>query len=184
MRRAWLGLVLALGIVAPALTQEVSQPLPQATPVLTLDKERVFRESISGQRIEAAIAAENEALAAENREIDAALEAEERDLTDRRPTLGVAEFEALAEAFNTKAVDLRETQIAKAKALERKRDEERQAFFQSLVPVLGAIMRDAGAFVILDDAAVLVSFDRIDITTEAIARMDAIADVAPAPVSP
>ena len=182
--RGVLGLVLVLGLAGAASGQEVSAPLAQATPILTLDKERVFAESAAGQAVEAQIAAENEALAAENRQIDAALEAEERDLTERRPLIGTSEFQALAEAFNTKAVGLRETQVAKAKALERKREDERQKFFQSLVPVLAAIMRDAGAFVILDDQAVLVSFDRIDITAEAILRMNATTVVTPTDPAP
>ena len=182
--RGLLGLVLVLGLAGAASGQEVSAPLAPATPILTLDKERVFAESAAGQAVEAQIAAENEALAAENRQIDAALEAEERDLTERRPLIGTSEFQALAEAFNTKAVGLRETQVAKAKALERKREDERQKFFQSLVPVLAAIMRDAGAFVILDDQAVLVSFDRIDITAEAILRMNATTVVTPTDPAP
>ncbi len=182
--RGLLGLVLMLGLAGAASGQEVSAPLAPATPILTLDKERVFAESAAGQAVEAQIAAENEALAAENRQIDAALEAEERDLTERRPLIGTAEFQALAEAFNTKAVGLRETQVAKAKALERRREEERQKFFQSLVPVLAAIMRDAGAFVILDDKAVLVSFDRIDVTAEAILRMNAATGATPPVLAP
>ena len=184
MRGLWLSAVFAVVLAGAGLAQELSQPLPPATPVLTLEKERVFRESAAGKALEAAISAENDALAAENRKIEAALEAEERDLTLRRPSLGTAEFQALAEAFNTKAVGLRDAQVAKAKALERKREEERQKFFQSLAPVLGEIMKDVGAFVILDDKAVLVSFDRIDITDEAIRRMDALAKPAPTPTVP
>lgn len=183
MRRAGLicAVLIGLGAGGQIRAQEVSPPLVQGTPILTLDKERVFAESLAGRALEAAIAAENAALAAENRKIDAALEAEERDLTAKRPTIAAGEFQALAEAFNTKAVGLRETQVSKAKALERRRDEERQKFFQSLVPVLGEIMGDAGAFVILDDKAVLVSFDRIDITDEAIRRMDALGAAPAAP---
>jgi Skp family chaperone for outer membrane proteins len=173
MRRLWLSVALALGMVGSGLAQDVSPPLAPATPILTLDKERIFRDSIAGQQVEAYITAENEALAAQNRNIDAALETEERDLTKRRPLLAAEEFQALAEAFNTKAVGLRDAQVSKARALQRKRDEKRQEFFQSLVPVLGEIMQDTGAFVILDDSAVLLSFDRIDITDEAIRRMDA-----------
>ena len=88
MRGFWAPLVLTLGLWGPALGQEVSQPLAPATPVLTLDTDRVFLESSAGKALEASITAENEALAAENRKIDAALEAEERDLTEQRPKLG------------------------------------------------------------------------------------------------
>lgn len=166
----FLAAFLALGGAGAA--QEIVQPLPRGAVVLTLDQERLFRDSLAGQAIEAAIAGENAALAAENRKIDAALEAEEQDLTTRRPALSPTEFQALAEAFNKKVEGLRDAQAAKAKALERKREEERQKFFQALVPVLGAIMRDAGALAILDNKAVLVSFDQIDITAEATRRMD------------
>lgn len=183
MRRLAAVLALGLGVFGPAaLAQELAQPLPRGIAVLTLDKERIYRQSRAGAEIEARMQAENEALAAENRSIEAELEAEERDLTLRRPSLGVAEFQALAEAFNTKAVALRDAQLAKARALERKREEERQKFFQALVPVLGEIMNEFGAVVILDDKAVLLSFDAIDATDEAIRRMDALSlSGAPAP---
>lgn len=172
MRAAAAFLAAVMALAGPGLAQEAAAPLPRGAVVLTLDQERVFRESLAGQAIDAAILAENDALAAENRKIDAALEAEEQDLTDRRPALGPTEFQALAEAFNVKVEGLRDAQASKAKALERKREEERQKFFQALVPVLGGIMRDAGALAILDNKAVLVSFDQIDITAEATRRMD------------
>lgn len=167
---ALLAAVLALG--GQGFAQVAAKPLPRGAVILTLDQERVYRDSVAGQAIEAAIAAENDALATENRKIDAALGAEEQDLTTRRPELSPTEFQALAEAFNLRVEGLRNAQQSKAKALERKREAERQKFFQALVPVLGAIMRDAGAFVILNNSAVLVSFDQIDVTAEAIGRMN------------
>lgn len=178
----WLAAALAigLGLLAPAAAaQEVSQPLQPALNLLTLDKERVYRQSLSGARIEAQFQAENEALAAENRKIEAELEAEERALTERRPSLGVPEFQALAEDFNARTVALREAQLSKARALEQRREAERQKFFQALVPVLGEIMQQLGAVVILDDKAVLLSFAGIDITDEAIRRLDALEQPAP-----
>jgi Skp family chaperone for outer membrane proteins len=183
MRLIW-SLALAFALVSPVQAQEAAPAASLATPVLTLDKQRLFSESEAGRAIETQITAENDALAAENRKIDAALEAEERDLTARRPSLSAEEFQALAEAFNTKAVGLREAQESKAKALERKREELRQNFFKSLGPILGEIMAELGAFVILDDQAVLVSFDRIDITDEAIARMNALGLANTPPTAP
>ncbi len=180
MRRLAAALAIGLGLLAPAVpAQELSQPLQPAISLLTLDKERVYRQSLAGARIEAQFQAENEALAAENRKIEAELEAEERELTARRPSLGVPEFQALAEDFNAKTVALRDAQLSKARALEQRRDAERQKFFQALVPVLGEIMQQLGAVVILDDKAVLLSFDGIDITDEAIRRLDALEQPAP-----
>lgn len=178
MRRLLAAVAIAVGLCGPAAAQETVQPLPRGSAVLTLDKVRVFRQSLAGQQIEAAIDRENEALAAENRQIEAELETEERALTDQRAMLEVAEFQALAEAFNTKAVALRAAQLGKARALEQRFEAQRQGFFQALVPILGAIMQETGAAVILEDKAVILSLGRIDITGEAIRRMDA---AAPAP---
>jgi Skp family chaperone for outer membrane proteins len=50
---------------------------------------------------------------------------------------------------------------------------ERQRFFEAAVPVLGDLAREAGAVAILSRQAIILSFDRIDVTDAAIARLDA-----------
>ena len=179
-------LALGLGLGGPALPQTVAADAapPQGAVILTLDQDRLYAESARGLQIEATMAAENEGLAAENRKIDAALEAEERDLTTRRPLLPAAEFQALAEAFNQKVEGLRQAQLSKAKALEQKRSEARAAFLQSVVPILGQIMQETGAFAILDSSAIILSFERIDITDETIAAIDAADAAGAAPQDP
>lgn len=171
---ALLALLLA-GLAAPGLAQDTpaAQSQPPVAAVLTLDQERLFRESAAGRAVQEAIGAENEALAEENRRIEAELVAEEQALTDRRPSLSPEEFAALAEAFNEKVEGLRAAQDAKASALEQRLAEERQRFFQAAVPILAEIMQESGAMAILHKDAVLLSFDRIDITDEAIRRLDA-----------
>ncbi|MFN6978121.1 MAG: OmpH family outer membrane protein, partial [Gemmobacter sp.] len=61
-----------------------------------------------------------------------------------------------------------------ARDLARRREAERQRFFEAALPVLGQLARDAGAVAILTDQAIVLSFDRIDITDAAIARLDAV----------
>lgn len=152
-------------------------PAPQevapAAQILTLDKERLFAGAQFGQAITRAVEVEVAALTAENRQIDAALEAEERDLTARRPTMLPAEFRILADAFDEKVTALRAAQDAKSKALTRMRDDGRKRFFEASVPILAALMHDMGALAILSNEAVILSFDRIDMTDAAIARLDA-----------
>ena len=48
-----------------------------------------------------------------------------------------------------------------------------QRFFSAAAPVLADLLRERGAVVILDQSQVLLSLDRIDITTEAVTRLDA-----------
>lgn len=169
--------VIAAGLFAAAPVLGASglaaQERAVASPVLTINQEELFQNSAFGRRIEAELNAASAALAAENRRIEAALADEEQALTDRRAAMDPAEFRALAEAFDAKVVELRRTQDGKARDLSRRPEEARQEFFRAVVPVLTAVVRERGAMVILDTRAVLLSADAIDITAEAIARIDA-----------
>ena len=166
----WLPLVAAAQGNPPA-TQPAAAPL--RPPVLVVNQDTLFEQSAFGRTAQARLEAASAALVAQNREIEAALEAEERDLTDRRATLPATEFRALAEAFNVKVEGIRKAQDAKSRSITRTRDEDRQRFFSEAAPVLADLLRERGAVVILDQAQVLLSLDRIDITTEAVTRLDA-----------
>lgn len=188
MRRAtgWLaGAFLALPLGAAA--QDPAPVAPPGTPVLVLRQDEVFEGSAFGR---AALERREDAsrtLIAENRQIEAALEAEERDLTTRRATLPQAEFRALSEAFNEKVEGIRAAQDTKARAVGRMTDDDRARFLQAMVPVLAEIMAERGALVILDQQSVVLNFDRVDITAETIARIDArigTGETVPAPAAP
>ena len=81
-------------------------------------------------------------------------------------------FTPLAEAFDVKVEGIRAAQGAKERELNRHFEEERQRFFQAVRPVLAEIMATRGAVAIIDKRAVLVGFDNIDITADAIAQLD------------
>lgn len=180
MRGVWAGLLATLLGAGSALAQQlpplaegtVAAPLVQSD-VLILRQDELFQRSAFGLASLARIDEANAALLAENRQIEAALEAEERDLTARRSMLPAAEFRSLAEAFDTKVEGIRNAQESKSRAISRSRDEDRQRFFAAALPILAQMMREAGAAVILDDDAVILSFDRVDITALAVARIDA-----------
>lgn len=186
MRRLALALALAAGCAGPMLSQSVVQK----SAVVTLDQERLLTETVFGRALQADLEADSAALLAENRKIDAALEAEERELTDRRSSMDAASFRVLASAFDKKANDLRSAQDAKSRDLTRKRDEDRQRFFSTIAPILGDYMVERGAVAILNKAAIVVSLGSIDITEGVIARIDerlgdgSLPLVQPAPVMP
>ena len=54
-----------------------------------------------------------------------------------------------------------------------KSDDLRRAFLNAAQPILAGMMRDANAAMIIERRAVFLSADVIDITDEAIARIDA-----------
>lgn len=156
-----------------------TQPVPEArtvvgTMVLTIEQDRFFTESAFGKASLAREREASQALDVENKQIEAALIAEEQDLTTRRETLPADEFAALASAFDAKVERIRDEQDAKVRDLSRARDADRQAFLRAAVPVLGDLMGEKGAVAILEKSSVILSLTAIDVTDEAIARVDAV----------
>ena len=169
-RLAWvMAVVLSLG----ALPLGAQTTLALAPQIATLDQERLYTESRFGRALEAKALAASQALATENRRIEAELSAEEADLTQRRLSLSPQAFEPLAQAFDAKVEKLRTDQAAKVEALKAEREADRQAFFQAAVPVMAELMGQIGAYAILNKEAVILSFDTIDLTDRAIAALDA-----------
>ena len=100
------------------------------TAIGVVDQDRLFAGSEYGQLILQGIERETAALAAENRQIEAQLEAEERALTEERATLSAEAFREKAGAFDAKVVGIRRAQDEKAQNLVRLRETERQRFFR------------------------------------------------------
>lgn len=152
-----------------SMGQEVGVPL---APLLTIDRDRLFTESAYGRRVQEDLLAASRDLASENRTIEAELAAREQELTEMRAALPFEEFRSLADVFDARVTRLRNEQDAKARALQRRRDLERQNFFAAALPVLSQIVREAGAMAILDRGSVFLAADEIDVTTLAIQRLD------------
>lgn len=140
--------------------------------VLTIDSERLFLESAFGRRVAAEVEAQGNVLASENRRIEADLEAEEKRLTELRPTMEPDVFRALAEEFDEKVQLTRSTQAAKGRALNDLLEQEREVFLSAAAPVLERLMREAGAVVILERRSVFVSASAVEITDDAISLLD------------
>ena len=165
------GLALMVALVPSA---SGAQSFPTSLPVVTLDQERLFDGSRYGKALQRGLEAEAASLAAENRRIEAELEAEELELTARRPGLAPDEFRKLADAFDSKAEGTRRAQEAKLHALNRRGTELRQTFLDRARPILGQLMLDRGAVAVIAKNAVLLAIDSIDLTDAAIARLDAV----------
>src|SRR6056297_1176684 len=141
--------------------------------ILTVAPDVLYSQSDFGQRIAREIEEESAALAAENHRIEAELTAEERELTDLRDTLAPEAFRARAEAFDEKVQRLRREQDEKARTLGQRNDEARRALLIAVQPVLLQLMEESGAVAILDRRAVLLSADSVDITDQAVRRVNA-----------
>jgi Skp family chaperone for outer membrane proteins len=182
--RALRRIALAAGLALAPEGSVLAQDAPQAGGVLLLDQERLFSGSRFGQRVLAELDAKTKELQTENRKLEADLEAEEKALTERRASLPPEEFRKLADAFDAKVKGIRAARDAKSTDLTAQREAARKTFIETAVPILGQILRERGASAIIDRSAVVLSFDRIDITDLAIARVDVLLSPGAAGVSP
>jgi len=159
---------LAVCFAAMATAQDIRSP------ILTIDSERLYRGSAFGQRVVKDIEVQTSALSEENRILEEQLETEEQELTDQRGEMAPEDFRNLADAFDARVQSIRRDREAKSRAIAAQLEENRDRFLNAAAPVLEAIMREAGAAVILERRSVFVSANAIDITEAAIARIDAV----------
>jgi len=88
---------------ASSLAQTETPPLASA--ILAINQDRLYNESAWGKRAAQHLADISASLAAENRELEANLVAEERALTDARPTMDPEAFRKAADAFDARVVE-------------------------------------------------------------------------------
>lgn len=181
-------------ICGAAQAQEFSLGEPVLrSPVLTVDSDRLFSASAFGKRVADETQAAGAALEIENRRIEAELAAEEKDLTEQRPGMAPDDFRALADAFDAKVQRTRSEQAEKARKLNEGIERSQRQFVVTAGPVLESMMQEAGAAVIIEQRSVFMSANIIDITDQAVERIDAeigdgsdvdLPDPAPAPDAP
>ncbi|MEO0765027.1 MAG: OmpH family outer membrane protein [Pseudomonadota bacterium] len=162
----WLCVLIAL------LGADTSAAQNMRSPILTIDSERLYRDSAFGQRVLAEIEAQSASLAEENRTIEEQLEQEEADLTQQRAEMGAEEFRALADAFDARVQAIRREREAKSRDIASQLESNRDRFLTVALPVLETIMVEAGAGIVLEQRSVFISANAIDITDTAIARID------------
>ncbi len=172
IRRAFLRIALSIGIgCAPifAVAQEFSAPI---TTVLTIDQDVLFQSTLFGKRVNSTLKEERERLLVAKRQIESDLSAEELDLTKKRETLPPEEFRRLANAFDERVQAIRAAQDEKNRTFNRILTEERARFLKMIVPVIGEIMNERGALLVLNRRMAFISANSIDITQDAVRRID------------
>ena len=174
---ALFGALLCLGPIAPVAQAQQDGGLSNVgvvqSLILTVAPEALYTRSDFGKRIANEIEAESLAIAADNRRIEAELTTEERELTVLRDTLPVEDFRARAAAFDEKVQRLRREQDERARIVGTRNEEARRALLTAAQPILLQLMVESGAVAVLDRRVVLLSVDSVDITEQAILRVNA-----------
>lgn len=171
----WHGAAFWAALLLWAATSQAGAQTQGAGPegILVLNQDALYAQSAFGQRVQRDLEQAGEALAAENRRIEAQLTAEELDLTEQRATMTPDAFRVLADEFDRRVGDIRNAQDAKAQTLSTQADAARQRFFELAFPILLELVQQRGAAVIVDSRSVLLSSENVDITAEALREVNA-----------
>jgi len=140
--------------------------------ILVIDPDRLFNESLLGQRLNTDYQAQRDEMIARNRSLETELESEEQALTQLRDQTSPEEFRDLADAFDLKVQRIRRESDRAVRDLEQNRERAPVLFMRTVEPVLAQIMADAGGVVLLDVRSVLLRTQVVDITDLAISRIN------------
>lgn len=176
---AFLSLGFGFGGFPPSATAQDAMPLEGQTVVpkqlflLTIDQDALFSQSLFGERVSVELKQDLATLEQSFQKLEADLTAEEKQLTEKRPELTPDAFRLLADAFDEKVQGIRKAQDSKARALDRRLDQERNRYYRLINPILHDLMQTMGASVIIDRRAILIGGDGVDITKAALQLIDA-----------
>ena len=188
----WIGLCALLALPGGAIAQQIpeqEQPAapelpsrtiqtpadakPLAAPILTVDQDVLFAASDWGNRTQRVLEQEGSKIETENQRLAAQLSAEEATLTEQRGTLDPAEFRRLAEAFDTRATEVRRQRAQVVQDLNAWAEADRAAFYRAALPLMGEMMQERNAVAVLDRRTLFVSMDAIDMTQDLVKRLNA-----------
>ena len=170
--RQYKALLIALALISWA-SVSVAQTLGSSqAEVVIIDPNRLFAETLFGKRITDELEAEGQTLSDENRRIETELRTEEKALTEARKTMTPENFRDSAEAFDLKVQGIRRERLAKLRAFEEKRANALDGFLGTAQDVLIALMRERGASVLLDLRSVILRDGAVDITDEAVVKIN------------
>lgn len=145
----------------------------QTTPILIVDQERLFEESLWGKRSAEVLEAESRAIISENQRLDKELSKDEAELSRLRKTLDETSFRERAEEFDARATQIRRERAIAVQDLSARIEADQSAFYQAAAPFLREVMLRYHAVAVLDRRSVLDAVEAIDITDELITELDA-----------
>ncbi len=163
--------VFLLTIAAAIGGGATAQDAPSSS-VLTVDLDRIVRESDYGQRVNGMFQADSLDLQAQAKQIENELIAEEQALVQKRATVSAEEFKVLSQTFDEKVVGVRQDQANKQSDLQQRQRDAERALLETIAPILYEIVRDRGASVLIDRRNIILDLSSVDITDDAIVKLN------------
>lgn len=179
---ALLGLVAVLSAGGRSLAQDAGEqeagPAGPNAPafdggVLIINMQRVFREADAARSIQKQAEEIRESIQQQLATYQESLRDEEQELVALRQTLPPAEFSARVEDFETRVRALKRASSERGSTLQKALFDANEELKKRLRPELIAIMQERSAAIMLDERNVVISARALDVTGEAIERLNA-----------
>ena len=175
----WRGRLVSIGLFCLVFASGVFGAVPiraqesdTSYPVLIVDMQRIKTESAAGRDMLSKSAEIREIIRSELSEREEVLRLEEQKLAQERSSLEPQEFRDRVRAFETKVFETREFAEAENRRLQALLSKASALLRDQATTVLTVIMRERGAGVLLDATQIVLSIDNLDITNEAIERLN------------
>ncbi len=156
-----------LGFTGPAFAQTDTE-----NPILIVDMQRIKNETAAGRDIQSRTVEIRAKIQKAIADREAAIRLEEEKLAKERATLTGEEFRSRVQAFEKQVFENRAFAEVETRRLQQLLQEASALLRDQVTRVLAVIMRERNAQVLLDPTQIVLSVDQLNITDEAIERLD------------
>lgn len=161
--------------LAAAMPAQAQTPAPAApgTIIIVVDLQRILREAAAVQALQQQVGAARDAFQAEIRQREEELRRQDQELARERPTLPPEVYaerrQALADQLAALQGDIQE----RRRQLDVAMNEGMRQVQSELLPILQQLTEERGADIMLAKTAIVLARPELEVTDEALARLDA-----------
>lgn len=155
---------------APVRAQTATQA--PAAVIILVDSQQILAESAAGKSLRAQIESYRKKFQADLSKREEDLRKQEAELKRQRTLLSPEAFEERRKAFEQQVTGVQREIQERNKSFETALTDARKQLLTALEPIFADIMKEYGANLMLDQNQVVLGATSLDITQEAIRRLD------------
>ena len=164
----------------PPQAQPQQPETPSPTPVAklapavmaTIDLNAVVRQSIASQKVQEQIEAQRAVFQSEISKLEAQLRQQEMELAQQRATLAPDVFTSRTREFQDRAANVQQQVNIRKRRLEQAFEDAMQEIRGALGDIIIDLAKESGATVVMPRAAIVYSDPKLDLSREALVRLD------------
>jgi len=171
-RRLLTGAVFLFALSTLPEPTKAQEPARENIGILVVDMQRIQRDAAAAKSVREQSATMRAELEATVGERARAISLEEAELAELRERLTAAEFRARVREFEKKVFANRDFAQQGSAKLQTVRAQASNRLRREIAPILAQLLRERRAQLMLDKSQVILSADTLDVTDEALKRLD------------